>query len=772
MGWLTQYFLHPAMVPVGAALVAAPIIIHLINRMRFRRVRFAAMEFLLASQQRNRRRVLIEQLILLLLRILIVLALLALIARLVLDPSLSVFDRGKSHHVVLLDDSLSMQERVGETTAFEEGLDVIKKLVAKGAENPQTQTFTLILLSRPDQPLEERRDVDRQLQTELDTKLDGLECKHQAFDITAGLEAAGKLLKEDVAATKYLHVVSDFRRANWQGQKAIAQATSELDEAGVAVNLVRTIAERSENLAVTQFSAESTVAAAGIALGLRVGVTNFGDTVAEDVRVDVWADGEKLPLSVTFDKIEAGKEALATKYVTFETPGTHRVHVELEADALSQDNRRYLAIDIPPANPVLIVTPDVNGDSAFVVATALAPEFEITGMATLIEDVDYLRRNPLDRFRSIFLLNVPELPPDALVPLREYVAGGGGLVWFLGDAVDPVFYTQNLYEEGGKGLFPVPLGIAPSELPPDESVEAGPDLVVRNHPVFEKTIGAVNPLLSLVRFEQWIPVREDWPRDDNVRKDGVSTIATLRGRDPLAFEHSYGKGRVITFLSSAGPEWNDWHTNRSFLLIVQELQRRVARENQTSEERTVGRPVLVSVDPAQYDDSMTIILPGDGENRALEIGLEVPQADNTAQDSGLAAPSRDARTPDPAPDDPAPAPDVRVATYADTDRPGIYVYSVTSIDPARPDLERYFAYNTPVEESDLALVDDEAIQKAVGEDVRVQIQKPGDIDWIEITNPGQEVRRFVLIVLLALLIAEQLMAYRVSYHPMPAGAAA
>ena len=110
--WLLQYFLNPSFVLAGTALVASPIIIHLINRLRYRRVRFAAMEFLLASQQRNRKRVLLEQLILLLLRILLVLGLLLLIARLILDPSqLSVFRGARSHHLVLLDDSGSMRDR-------------------------------------------------------------------------------------------------------------------------------------------------------------------------------------------------------------------------------------------------------------------------------------------------------------------------------------------------------------------------------------------------------------------------------------------------------------------------------------------------------------------------------------------------------------------------------------------------------------------------------------------------------------------------------------
>ena len=51
--WVLQHFFNPAFVATGAALVAAPIIIHLINRMRFRRVRFAAMEFLLDKIKRT-----------------------------------------------------------------------------------------------------------------------------------------------------------------------------------------------------------------------------------------------------------------------------------------------------------------------------------------------------------------------------------------------------------------------------------------------------------------------------------------------------------------------------------------------------------------------------------------------------------------------------------------------------------------------------------------------------------------------------------------------
>ncbi len=92
MTWLAPYFLNPAIALPALLLVSVPIVIHLINRLRYKTVRFAAMEFLLASEKRNRRRVFLEQLLLLASRVLLVLLIGALIARLIIDPSqLSLF---------------------------------------------------------------------------------------------------------------------------------------------------------------------------------------------------------------------------------------------------------------------------------------------------------------------------------------------------------------------------------------------------------------------------------------------------------------------------------------------------------------------------------------------------------------------------------------------------------------------------------------------------------------------------------------------------------
>src|SRR5436305_10331406 len=116
-------FVNPWTMAAGAALVSAPIIIHLLNRMRFRRVKWAAMEFLLKAQKRMRRKLIIEQLILLLLRCLLVFLVGLLFARFLGFTPLQGKETRPTVHVVVLDDTPSMADLGGgegnQTDAFE-----------------------------------------------------------------------------------------------------------------------------------------------------------------------------------------------------------------------------------------------------------------------------------------------------------------------------------------------------------------------------------------------------------------------------------------------------------------------------------------------------------------------------------------------------------------------------------------------------------------------------------------------------------------------------
>lgn len=746
--WLANHFFNPAFVAGGACLIASPILIHLINRMRYRTVRFAAMEFLLQSQQRNQRRLLIEQLLLLLLRILIVIGLVLLISRLILDPAqMSIFRGAQSHHVVLIDDSLSMRDRWGETSGFAQAINVVNQLVSGGAQQPNTQKLTLIRLSQPEQPYFVERNVNEDFVTELSSKLDpqSFKCTHQALDLTTGLQAAKKLLAGEKGAIQHLHVISDFRDHDWRNQKAIASAIEEMTSAGVSVNLVRAVPEAHQNLGVTELSGDTQVAAVDVPLRMRVAVKNFGTQVASNVQLSIFDNNEKLPASVAFEKIDPQTEVTHDFEVRLSTPTTHKLRVSLDADALPEDNSRSLAVDVPKTVPVLIVDGDPTGEDGSYIADAIAADPTATGYSATVENVEFIRRRPLDGFSCIYLLNVPELPADSIDVLERYVAGGGGLAWYVGDAIRPAHYNEALYRNGG-GLFPVPLATAPAELTVDPTSNAA-DLLASRHPLFRIFAGEDNALIKLVRIFKFFPTAKEWIKDDQQRKDRVQTIASLRTLDPLFLEHGFGKGRVITCLTSAQPDWNNWATDNSFVVVQLELVKYLARTDHKPERRFVGEPIALSLDPAEYSDTVEIFAPGVEGDRTTRIQAspETPVEGTTTTDEPAKKPLR------------------LNALFRDTDEPG--VYTVKLLRQSQITEDRLIAYNTLPVEGDLVLVATSELRKRLGSATGVTIQEFGQLDWVEGREAGSEIRQWLVGVLFILMLAEQALAYRLSYHP-------
>lgn len=744
MTWLAPYFLNPAIALPALLLVSVPIVIHLINRLRYKTVRFAAMEFLLTSEKRNRRRVFLEQLLLLASRVLLVLLIGALIARLIVDPSqLSLFQGAQAHHVVILDDSGSMRDRVGESTAFDEAKGVIRKLLAEGAQRPGTQRFTLICLSRPAETISglSERDIDDVFVKDAAGKLENIDCTFGAFPLTPALTAARQRLGEDRATTKHLHILSDFRRHDWAEDKALSTELKDLGGADVSLNLVRVVGESNENLAVSDLAGFVEVAAAKVPVTFGAKVSNFGTREASDVAVGILVDGNRLPATKVIPKIAAGETVDLPFETIFNTAGTHRLQLTLEADPLEQDNIRYLAVRVPDENPVLIIDGTPGAEQGLYLADAIAANRAVTGYAPTIDGPDGLRKLSLDKYHFLYLVNVPSLQPDALAALEDYVRGGGGLAWFLGDLVQPDFYNKTLYS-GGAGLFPVPIANSPARMARDASV-VRPDITVSPHPITNVLSGQDNPFIDVVRVNLFYPPAEDVPAD---LWNHVKPIATLQGGPPLIMEHAFGKGRIVTCLTTAGPlrdpqgmMWNNWASGEgavSFSVLQLELAKYIARQDLTLPRRTVGEPIAATFSLGQYKEEVEVLTPDD---QAIKIKAQVEEG---AGATTSATPTAS-------------------VTFRDTERPGIYALRLAG--SGQPGEERLAAYNVPPQEGQLELASEEILRRQLG-DVEATIQAAGSFEWIRSDSPGSEIRRWLLWLLVLIGMAEQALAYRLSYH--------
>lgn len=767
MAWLTNLFsaftLNPGLAAAGIGLVAAPIVIHLINRMRYRTVHFAAMEFLLASQRKNRRRVLLEQLLLLLLRVLIVAGLVFLLARLILDPSALSLLRagGTTHHVMLLDDSGSMRNRLGSETAFDAAKEVVRQFVREVANEGARQQLTVMLLSqaRENEAIVSQRDINQTLVNDLETRLGNLSATYQQLPIQAGLEAGRERLGSDGSGERVLHVISDFRQADWLDQPGHIAELRDLSERNVAVNLVRVVGEETPNLAVTSLGGDFGAVSAGVPVRVRVGVSNFGEQVSGETSLAIHQNQQALPLSQRFAAIEPGQEAFADFDVAFPTPGRHLLRFSIDDDALPSDNQRFVAVDVAPSLPLLIIdgTPG-QGDGPALIADALAPAPGLSGLTPRIEPVEFLRREPLGGYRAIFLVNVPSLPRDIARALEGFARDGGGVAWFLGDAVQPTAYNALWHaSEGAEAmpeaspetgapvntgtvargeaipLFPVPLAETRVERADDGMGEAL-DITFAGVGRFAPFAGELGKYWRGSHVNAFLPPGEAWERNDDVRADGVRTVARLSGGEPIVLRHDFGKGRVVTVLTSAGQSWTNWPRQFIYVPFLLELFKELAIPTGGGETEFVGSTLSWRLPASEFDPAVRIERP-DGGSDSVRL---VPSSEDG---EGLTL----------------------AGTYSRTDQPGIYRVMTARLAGGSLE-ETWHALNVPLSESRLQLADGAELSRAFSGAENISIRNPGEMGWLRVEEAGHEVRLWLIALLILLLVAEQALAYRLSYH--------
>jgi hypothetical protein len=541
---MASWFLNPIFFWVGVGAISAPIIIHLINRMRFRRIRWAAMEFLLKSQKRNRRRLIIEQMILLALRCLLVVLAGLLVARFV--GAIWEGDKPTSH-LVIIDDTLSMSDHWKDQgldhSALDIGKDMIKKIAERANQTRAAQNFRLLRLSEclsenPQIALEGRLNDDKL--AEIKRYLDDKDPKSGATDLhispLVALRAAAALFAQDPDPKKVFYFVSDFRDRDWSGADAenLAKAIDDLVRLNVHVKMVdvanpprgetRQVLLNHDNLAVTELRPESRVAPLDIPLQFTVTVHNYSNSEKKNVRVTIKDDGMERAGgeggSFTFVSGLPPGPSSQTIQIPLRSEGFHLVtaNIEPEETGLQADNIRYAVIEVKKQVPILVIDGDGLGGQKRPGGTFFLQNLysAAKGYQIVSRNIDELSKPTLYEFPSVILLNVKaqDLGEKGVKNLEKYVQDGGGVAFFMGPRVEPSFYNQLLWRQG-QGSFPVPL-----DRPTDAKQDPGekimrvltqqPSIYIRDeqHPMFaelykedkERQINKFFPYIGIDRY--------------------------------------------------------------------------------------------------------------------------------------------------------------------------------------------------------------------------------------------------------------------------------
>ena len=568
-------FASPMLALTGVLLASIPIIIHILNRRRYKVHRWAAMEYLMEAMRRNRKRLKFEHWILMVLRCCAVaLAGLALARPMGCAQSATGRMLGQSSrlNVIIIDNAASMawQSNRGDTRT---NLDRARKLAGELVQRMTSSHDAICIIPAAEG---ETSAVSRTPTYDLDAASRNVAQIPQRFsrvDLPAALQQALEVAKENGAlVNRRLYIITDSTRHVWQSP-ASAEAIKRLgpELAGLYQIAHIDVGEKGMvHTSVQDVRVLGNVAMTSMPVDLAAQVRSYGGGSTHSL---IWQSGPKmLGLSANLH-IDADTPEQTLPQIAFAEEGPAAVTVKLDPpDRLPEDNELSLAIAVRNKVNVLVAEGDrgstaLESPAAFI-QLALAPAGEggnAAGTASpakveVVGELDLVNR-VLSNEQAVILAAVSRPTPQLARQLKVYVQGGGTLIIFMGEGVNVEAYNQSLLTEG----------LLPGKILSLATLSEGQEPFRFDF----KPQGSLHGLLHVFKGEEksGLGTTRIWTYA-RVQPDArlfPQRVLDLVGGDPAITLTQLGSGRIVFFATSADTRWTTLPAKPAFVALLNEI---------------------------------------------------------------------------------------------------------------------------------------------------------------------------------------------------------
>jgi hypothetical protein len=573
----------------GLVATGVPIVIHLLNRRKHREVPWAAMRFLMAAIRKNRRRIRIEQWLLLAVRTLLVVLVVSAMAKPFLESFGAVIAGRRTQRVIVLDASLSMGYTSAESSRFDQAKALASQLVR---DSRRGDAISVILMGDP--PRVVIGDPTQNL-VEVKKEIDELTISHGGTDLAATFEKVADVLEVSSSDQKEVVFLTDLQAASWrppaQGNQGLTRALARIEARRPRSVVIDLGKSGGENRAVTDLKLESPVVTVGSNVLVRAVLRNFGTNRADQVRARLTADGLLGPQEIV--DLPPGEDIPVLFHQQFTTAGDHQVEVSIDEDPLALDNRRWLVAPVRESIKVLLVDGHFKSEpyqaETDYLAQALNPSEESPGQpAPMHVEVvleSQLSRRELAPYDVIVLCNVPQFSQSEAAALDDFLKQGGGVVIFGGDQVVADNYNQVLYDDG-KGLLPAKVGPSVGDASKKNEAAFGLNPKDYRHPIVAEFEGELDPVLAGLTRASTFQYHK------LLLNPGSKARVALEFStgDPAVIETTRHRGTVFLVATSADTGWTTWPIHQSYLPVMQQIVLQASAGRISERNIRVGQP--------------------------------------------------------------------------------------------------------------------------------------------------------------------------------------
>ena len=520
-----MFFNHPEFL-YGLLAVLIPVIIHLFNFRRYKKLWFSNIEFLKNITAQTRKQNKLKHLIVLLLRILAV----ALIVLAFAGPELNrnrkrALPTAGGLTAVYVDNSFSMMAEGENGRLFEEAVSKAGELVT---HSPRDKRF--VLLSNEQRP-SQRRVLNKE---EVMNELDRLAVSPASRKIENIVSNAASIASEKDYPAWEMYLFSDFQKNStslWHMQ----------EDTNGYYYLFPMAHLQKRNIYIDSCWLTSPVMITGRKAQLKVRIRNSSETDYEKIPLKLWVNNQQK--AVAGVDIKAGGYELVTMSFTPRNTGWHYGLLEIEDYPITFDDNLYFTFQVKQYLNVLEIGVDGQSD-----ALAL---FYGSDSLFRYQKMDYRRVqfDELNRFNLIILNSLPVISNGLTEQLKTHVEAGGNLMFIPAAAEDKTDENQLLRAFGAGSIGPLAEG---------QSRVKG---IKTTHPLFSDAITKIPENADL-------PVVYRHFRYRYTISSGMESLVTLLDGDDFLLTKKTGKGRLFLLSAPLDKSYSNFTTQALFVPVM------------------------------------------------------------------------------------------------------------------------------------------------------------------------------------------------------------
>lgn len=578
-------FLNPAIL-LGLFAASIPLIIHLLNLRRLKKIEFSSVAFLKELQQNKIRKLKLKQLLLLIIRTLIIILLVLAFAR----PTVKNFELGiapaaKTTSVFILDNSYSMTKVTTTGSYLNQAKKIIRSMINKSNNGDDFALITSPAGNNGEPVLRTAKEL-------LTRQINEINFAYSPGNYASSIEKASGLISKSKNFNKEIYLFSDFQDNNFliPGNTD----TSAINDKNTIIYSFDFSDGIPENLALTSLKTENQILERGKPVSFTAEVKNENDRDIKNSVISLFVNGTRVS-QTSFD-IKAEKE----KKIEFETvineTGFVKIFAELEDDDFPQDNRRYVSLFLPEFVPVCLLY-EKQQDAGFVKA---ALTNDIIKNSIKLTESGIAQSGTIDFDKFDVMIIVGSGGVSIMTRLKEYLKNGGNLILFPAEDSDPVEYSSFIRELNLADAV-IPRGRKSGYSNPSEF-----DKTDLDHPLFKNMFEKKKLNPGSPEFYYYF----EYKLNPDARK-----IISLLNNIPFLSEIKKGGSKIFLFNTSPALTWSNMPVKAVFAPLITKSVFYLSTRIKNEDDLTVGDEIPVNL--SKVNSPVLKIISPDGTEEFL-----------------------------------------------------------------------------------------------------------------------------------------------------------